>query len=113
MTLQSYPTLFLVHGKAHKAQTQSQPCLELKMPTHNPPTPADEYLSSAIRHIDNISLLSAKAHPPPIRRSFNQPLISSFTYTHPFQQNIKHIDFFISGMENQIEELCLQQYCIN
>jgi len=49
--------LFLAHCKAHKTPTQSQPCKELKMPTHSPPTPADEYLSTFVRHISNISLL--------------------------------------------------------
>lgn len=43
----------------------SQPCKELKMPTHSPPTPADEYLSSFVQHISDKSLLSTKAHPPP------------------------------------------------
>ncbi|MBS1775083.1 MAG: hypothetical protein JSS64_02245 [Bacteroidetes bacterium] len=27
------------------------------MPTHSPPTPADEYLSSLVRHFNNISSL--------------------------------------------------------
>ena len=48
-----------------QAQTQSQPCKELKMPTLSPPTPADKYLSSFVRHFSNKSLLSAQAHPPP------------------------------------------------
>ena len=56
---------FLAYCKAHKTPTQSQPCKELKMPTHNPPTPADKYLSSLAIHISNISLLNTKAHPPP------------------------------------------------
>lgn len=46
MTLPSFPTQFLAHGKAHNAQTRSQPCQELKMPTHNPHTPADGILIS-------------------------------------------------------------------
>jgi hypothetical protein len=29
------------------------------------PTPADEYVSSLVQHIGNITLLSTKAHPPP------------------------------------------------
>jgi len=65
MTLPPYPTLFLAHCKAHKTPTQSQPCKELKMPTHTLPTPADEYLSSFVQHISNKSLLSTQAHPPP------------------------------------------------
>ena len=52
------PTLFLAHCKAHKTPTQSQPCKELKMPTHSPPTPADEYLSSLVQHFNNKSLLN-------------------------------------------------------
>ena len=40
MTLPPDPTLFLAHCKAHK----SQPCKELKIPTHCPPTPADGIL---------------------------------------------------------------------
>lgn len=48
MTLPSDPTLFLAHCKAHKTPTQSQPCKELKMPTHNPPTPADRILIDTI-----------------------------------------------------------------
>jgi len=48
MTLPSDPTLFLAHCKAHKTPTQSQPCKELKMPTHNPPTPADRILINTI-----------------------------------------------------------------
>ena len=59
------PTLFLAHCKAHKSPTQSQPCKELKMPTHSPPTPADEYLSTFVRHFSTISLLGTQAHPPP------------------------------------------------
>jgi len=62
MTLPPDPTLFLAHCKAHKSPTQSQPCKELKMPTHNPPTPADEYLSSLIQHFSNISFFSDQAH---------------------------------------------------
>jgi hypothetical protein len=46
MTLPPDSTLFLAHGKAHKTLKQSQPCQELKMPTHRPPTPADKYLSA-------------------------------------------------------------------
>lgn len=41
MTLPSYPTLFLAHCKAHKADTQKPTLQRLKMPTHSPPTPAD------------------------------------------------------------------------
>ena len=48
------------HCKAHKTPTQSQPCKELKMPTHSPPTPADKYLSTLIQHISNKPLLNAK-----------------------------------------------------
>ena len=48
MTLQPDPTLFLAHCKAHKALAQSQPCKELKVPTHNPPTPADGILIRSI-----------------------------------------------------------------
>jgi len=44
MTLPPCPTQFLAHCKAHKTLTQSQPCKELKMPTHYPPTPADVIL---------------------------------------------------------------------
>ena len=44
MTLPPDPTPFLAHCKAHKSQTQNQPCKELKMPAHNPPTPADGIL---------------------------------------------------------------------
>ena len=59
------PTLFLAHCKAHKTPTQSQPCKELKMLTHSPPTPADEYLSTLVQHFGNLSLLSTKpAHHP-------------------------------------------------
>ena len=36
---------------AHKTDTQSQPCKKLKMPTHSPPTPADEYLSTLQQQI--------------------------------------------------------------
>ena len=57
MTLPDDPTLFLAHCKEHKTPTQSQPCKELKMPTHSPATPADEYLSSVAMHFSNISLL--------------------------------------------------------
>ena len=65
MTLPSDPTLFLAHCKAHKTQTQTKPCKELKMPAHNPPTPADEHLSSLVHRISNKSLLDSQAHPPP------------------------------------------------
>ena len=57
MTMPPDPTLFLAHCKAHKTQRHSQPCKELKMPTHNPPTPADEYRSTFVRQFSNISLL--------------------------------------------------------
>ena len=60
MTLPPDPTLFLAHCKAHKTPTQSQPCKELKMPTHNPPTPADEYLSSLAMLFSIISILNTK-----------------------------------------------------
>ena len=76
-TLPCYPTLFLAHCKAHKTQTQTKPCKELKMPTHNPPTPADEYLSSFAQHIGNKTLLTNLAHPPPdylILISLTQPV---------------------------------------
>jgi len=75
MTLPPDPTLFLAHCKAHKTLTQSQPCKELKMPTHSLPTPADEYLSSFVRHFSNISLLSIQAHPPPNGRSYQLDII--------------------------------------
>jgi hypothetical protein len=65
MTLPPDPTQFLAHCKAHKAPAQSQPCKELKMLPHNPPTPADEYLSSLVQYISNKSLISNQAHPPP------------------------------------------------
>ena len=65
MTLPPDLTLFLAHRKAHKTLTQSQPCKELKMPTHSRPTTADEYLSSFIQHFSNKSLLNTHAHPPP------------------------------------------------
>lgn|GEM_PF-1946877 len=45
MNLPPDPTLFLALCKAHKTPTQSQPCKELKMQTHSPPTRADENLS--------------------------------------------------------------------
>ncbi len=44
MTLLPDPTQILAHGKAHKTQTQCQPCQELKMPIHSihcPPIPDD------------------------------------------------------------------------
>ena len=63
MTLPPDPTLFLAHCKAHKTQTQSQTCKELKMPTHSPPTPADEYLLSSDQHLSNISLLNRTSDP--------------------------------------------------
>ena len=69
MTLPPDPTLFLAHCKAHKTPTQSQPCKELKMPTHSPPTPPDENLSTVVRHFSNISLLDTKAHPPPHKQT--------------------------------------------
>ena len=71
MTLPPDPTLFLAHCKAHKTQTQSQPCKELKMPTHSPSTPADEYLSSFIQYFNNISLVTAMpTHHPADGMSF-------------------------------------------
>ena len=70
MTLPPDPTLFLAHCKAHKTPTQSQPCKELKMPTHSPPTPADEYPSSSVQHISNISLLNKTAVIKSITNSF-------------------------------------------
>ena len=60
MTLPPDPTLFLAHCKAHKTPTQSQPCKELKMPTHNPPAPADEYLSALEQHFSSKSLLGIR-----------------------------------------------------
>lgn len=60
MTLPYDPTLFLAHCKAHKTLTQSQPCKELKMPTHRPPT-LDEYLSASVQRFNNISLLNNQA----------------------------------------------------
>ena len=71
MTLPPDPTLFLAHCKAHKTPTQSQPCKELKMPTHSPPTPADEYLSTFVQHFNDISLLGTQAHPPPSGRNYH------------------------------------------
>lgn len=65
MTLPPDPTQFLAHCKAHKARTQSQPCKELKMPTHYPPSPADEYLSALVQYFSSKPLLSDQAHPPP------------------------------------------------
>jgi hypothetical protein len=37
-------------------------------------TPADEYLSSFVRHFSKISLLDTKAHPPPNRMKQNQTI---------------------------------------
>jgi hypothetical protein len=75
MTLPPDPSLFLAHGKAQKTPTQSQPCKELKMPTHNPPTPADEYLSSAVQHIGNISFFDTM----PTHHPFDRILKNSVT----------------------------------
>lgn len=64
-TLPCCPTLYLAHYKAHKTPTETKPFKELKMLTHNPPTLANEYLSSLIQLITIISLLSTQAHPAP------------------------------------------------
>ncbi len=69
MTLPPAPTQFLAHCKAHKPPTQSQPCKELKIPTHSHHTPADEYLSSLVQRISNKSLLNTQAHPPPYKQT--------------------------------------------
>ena len=65
MTLPTRPHAIFSTWQGTQTQTQSQPCQELKMPTHSPPTPAEEYLSSFVRHFNNIPLLDTKAHPPP------------------------------------------------
>ena len=75
MTLPDDPTLFLAHCKAHKTPTQSQPCKELKMPTHSPPTPADEYLSSVAIHISDISLLDTMPTHHPKTNTWNSKII--------------------------------------
>ena len=62
MILPPDPTLFLAHGKAHKTPTQSQPCQELKMPTHSLPTPADITSIIWISHFDFISPPSKTNH---------------------------------------------------
>ena len=66
MTLPTRPyAIFSTLQGTQNPTHKSQPCKELKMPTHSPPTPADEYLSSLVQHISNITLLSTNAHPPP------------------------------------------------
>ncbi len=66
MTLPTDPTLFLAHCKAHKTPTKSQPCKELKMPTHSPRTPADVILISIITNTSTTYQYSTHhAHPPP------------------------------------------------
>ena len=55
--------------------TQSQPCQELKMPMHSPPTPADEYLSTFVLHFSNTSLLDTM----PTRHPFDRILKTSVT----------------------------------
>jgi hypothetical protein len=60
MTLPPDPTLFLAHCKAHKAQPQSQPYKELKMPTHYPPTSADRIFISFILPHQQITALRSQ-----------------------------------------------------
>ena len=91
MTLPSDPTLFLAHCKAHKTQTQTTPCKELKMPTHNPPTPADEYLSSLVQRISNRPLFNSKPTHHPADRiliSFKLIYIRIFILTLIINQKI-------------------------
>ena len=76
MTLPTRPTLFLAHCKAHKTPTESQPCKELKMPTHNPPTLADEYLSSFVQYFSNKSLLNTQARPAPNLQTLNNLVLT-------------------------------------
>lgn len=70
MTLPTQPYAIFSTLQGTQIPTQSQPCKELKMPTHNPPTPADEYLSSSVQHFSNKSLLDTQAHPPPNEQIF-------------------------------------------
>jgi hypothetical protein len=44
MTLPPDPTQFLAHLQGTQNRTQSQPCKELKISTHNSPVQADEIL---------------------------------------------------------------------
>jgi hypothetical protein len=44
MTLPTLPHAIFSTWQGTQTPTQSQPCQELKMPTHNPPTPADVIL---------------------------------------------------------------------
>jgi hypothetical protein len=73
MTLPPDPTLFLAHGKTHKTQTQSQPCQELKMPTHSPPTPADGILISLTFKISTDNTGKASSLPKKISKLRNLP----------------------------------------
>jgi hypothetical protein len=60
MTLPPDPTIFLAHCKAHKTPTQIQPCKDLKMPSHSPPTPADTTLLSGIKVFQQNNHISKK-----------------------------------------------------
>jgi hypothetical protein len=60
------------------------------MPTHSPPTPADEYLSPFVRHISNISLLDTYAHPPPGGQNSYQLHLKHKQNNHHQQATIFH-----------------------
>ena len=70
MTLPTLPhAIFSTFTRHTKPRHKANLAKELKMPTHSPLTPADEYLSSLAMHFSNKSLLSIQAHPPPSERN--------------------------------------------
>ncbi|MEO6671179.1 MAG: hypothetical protein ABIN36_16975, partial [Ferruginibacter sp.] len=73
MTLPTRPhAIFSTFARRTKPMHETDLAKELKMPTHSRPTPADEYLSSFVRHFSNKYLLGTQAHPPPGGRNSYQ-----------------------------------------
>jgi len=62
MTLPTRPHAIFSTLQGTQNPVTSQPCKEPKMPRHNPPTQADEYLSSVAKLISNKSYRH-QAHP--------------------------------------------------
>jgi hypothetical protein len=57
MTLPHDPTQFLTHCKAHKADTKSQACKELKIQTNCPPIPLTEFCELYLNYQESDTIL--------------------------------------------------------
>ncbi len=111
MTLPTRPhAIFSTFAFLANTQKPDKKAKELKMPTLNLRTPADEYLSSFVQHFSNISLLGTQAHPPPSGRNSYEPLLKHEPNNYQQQPTIFDIKKAASFTTRPLNNLKYIQY---